>query len=62
MKPIVVGTVTNEYKEKYEQLKKDIESYKVIIYKLKEENTILKKKLVDYHTRLERLKKVMEDI
>ena len=54
--------ILNEYKEKYEQLKKDIESYKVIIYKLKEENTILKKKLVDYHTRLERLKKVMEDI
>lgn len=62
MKPIVVGTITNEYKEKYEQLQKDIDSYKVIIYKLKEENIILKKKLVEYHTRLEKLKKIMEDI
>ena len=59
---IIVGTVTNEYKEKYEQLKQDMESYKVIIYKLKEENTILKKKLVEYHTSIEKLKKIMEDI
>ncbi len=62
IKPIIVGTVTNEYKEKYEQLKQDMESYKVIIYKLKEENTILKKKLVEYHTSIEKLKKIMEDI
>ena len=39
-----------------------MESYKVIIYKLKEENTILKKKLVEYHTSIEKLKKIMEDI
>lgn len=62
IKPIIVGTVTNEYKEKYEQLKQDMEGYKVIIYKLKEENTILKKKLVEYHTSIEKLKKIMEDI
>lgn len=63
MKPIVVGSVVNsEYKEKYEQLQKQMDDYKVIIYKLKEENTLLKKKVVEYHGKLENLKKLLEDI
>lgn len=63
MKPIVVGSVNNhEYKEKYDCLQKEMEDYKVIIYKLKEENTILKKKLIEYRDKLEKIKTMVEDI
>lgn len=63
MKPIVVGSIENhEYREKYEALQREMEDYKVIIYKLKEENTILKKKLIEYRGKLEKLKDMLEDI
>lgn len=63
MKPIVVGSVTNhEYKVKYETLQKEMEDYKVIIYKLKEENTILKKKVIEFHDKLEKVRNMVEDI
>jgi hypothetical protein len=62
MKPIILGSLSNEYKEKCEKLEKELEDYKVIIYKLKEENNVLKKKLIEYHGRLEQVKKTIEGI
>jgi len=63
MKPIIVGSVAkDEYKEKYAELQKQMDDYKVIIYKLKEENTVLKNKVLEYHEKLEKLKKLLEDI
>lgn len=62
IKPIVVGTVKNEYKEKCESLEKELENYKIIVYKLKEENDVLKGKIVEYHTQVEKLKEILKDI
>lgn len=63
MKPIIVGSVSrDEYKEKYGQLQNQMEDYKVIIYKLKEENNLIKKKIVEYHDKLETIKELLKDI
>ncbi len=63
IKPIVLGSVrNNEYKEKTDSLQKELEEYKVITYKLKEENTILKKKLIEYREKLESIKSLTKDI
>jgi FtsZ-binding cell division protein ZapB len=64
IKPITVGNVvnTNEYREKNISLSKELEEYKVITYKLKEENNILKKKLIEYREKLETIQSIMKDI
>ena len=43
-------------------LQKELEEYKVITFKLKEENNILRKKLVEYREKLESIKAMSSDI
>ncbi len=56
------STPSNVYREKTAMLQKEVEEYKVITYKLKEENNILRKKLVEYREKLEAIKAMSRDI
>ena len=56
------NTGGSEYREKNTMLQKEVEEYKVITYKLKEENNILRKKLVEYREKLEAIKAMSRDI
>lgn len=57
-----INTGGSEYREKNTMLQKEVEEYKVITYKLKEENNILRKKLVEYREKLEAIKAMSRDI
>lgn len=54
--------VGSEYRDKSAMLQKELEEYKVITFKLKEENNILRKKLVEYREKLESIKSISSDI
>lgn len=58
----ISNPVNNEYRDKSVMLQKELEEYKVITFKLKEENNILRKKLVEYREKLESIKAMSSDI
>ncbi len=62
VKPARVTSVSSEYRDKSALLQKELEEYKVITFKLKEENNILRKKLVEYREKLESIKAMSSDI
>lgn len=63
VKPVrVSSSVSSEYRDKSVILQKELEEYKVITFKLKEENNILRKKLVEYREKLESIKAMSSDI
>lgn len=63
VKPVRVNsTPSSEYRDKSVMLQKELEEYKVITFKLKEENNILRKKLVEYRDKLESIKAMSSDI
>ncbi len=63
VKPVRVNsTPSSEYRDKSVMLQKELEEYKVITFKLKEENNILRKKLVEYRGKLESIKAMSSDI
>ena len=58
----ISNPVSNEYRDKSVMLQKELEEYKVITFKLKEENNILRKKLAEYREKLESIKAMSSDI
>lgn len=62
IKPIIPEKPVDDTKQKYEAALKQLEEYKVISYKLKEENTILRRELIKYREKLEQLKIIVKDI